>query len=101
VTAHILQDGSGKEICSAYITEVQQDRGTSAIVPRRIELRWPAEQMSLKMKLDQVTVNPAISQQRAAVLFSRPKLTGVQSYDLARGLDTQGGQVQRTGGIMR
>jgi hypothetical protein len=101
VTAHILQDASGKEICSAHIVEVQQDRATSAIVPRRIELRWPAEQMTLKMKLDQVTVNPSISQQKAAVLFTRPKLTGVQSYDLARGLDTQGGQVQRTGGIMR
>jgi len=101
VTAHILQDGSGREICGAYVSEVQQDRSSSAIIPKKIELRWPAEQMTLKMKLSDVTVNPSISQQRAAALFTRPKLSGVQTYDLARGLDSQGGQVQRTGGIMR
>jgi hypothetical protein len=101
ITAHILQDGNGREICGAYVSEVQQDRSTSAIIPKRIELRWPAEQMTLKMKLSDVTVNPSISQQRAAALFTRPKLSGVQTYDLARGLDSQGGQVQRTGGIMR
>jgi hypothetical protein len=45
-----------------------------------------------------VTVNPSISQQRAAGLFTRPKLSGVQSYDLAsRAVDAPAGQVQRTG----
>jgi hypothetical protein len=99
VTAHILQDANGKEICGAYITEVQRDRGTEAIVPRRLELRWPAEQMVLKMKLPEVTVNPSIPQQRAGALFTRPRLSGVQNFDLARGPESPSGQVQRTGGL--
>jgi hypothetical protein len=100
VVAHILQNANGKEICGAYISEVQQDRSSGAIVPKRLELRWPAEQMSLKMKLSDVTVNPSIAQARAATLFTRPRLTGVQSYDLAsRAVDVPGGQVQRTSGV--
>lgn len=97
VTAHILQDDKGKEICVAQITEVRQDRATGAIIPHRVRLWWPKEQMELKMKLDGVAVNGAIPEQRAAALFTRPRLRDVQSYDLARGLDQPAGQVQRTG----
>src|SRR5262249_55442599 len=48
VTAHILQDAQGKEICSAHITEVQFDRNTGAILPRKVRLVCPAEKTELK-----------------------------------------------------
>ena len=66
---------------------------------QRVRLVWPAEQMELKMKLDGLTVNQSINQQRAAALFTRPRLQGVQTFDLARGLDQPSGNVQRTGGL--
>ncbi|MBY0525053.1 MAG: hypothetical protein K2R98_16730 [Gemmataceae bacterium] len=99
VTAHVLQDANGKEICSAQVSEVQQDRASGAIIPKRVRLVWPQEHMELKMKLDRVSVNQPIPEQRVATLFTRPRLANVQSYDLARGLDQAPGQVRRTSGI--
>jgi hypothetical protein len=99
VTAHILQDAGGKEICSAQISEVQQDRATGAIIPKRVRLVWPVEKMELKMKLDNVTLNQALAEQQATRLFTRPQLSNVKSYDLARGLDNPPSQVRRTGGF--
>src|SRR5262249_33666299 len=72
VTAHILQDTDGKEICGTYITEVQHDRATGAIVPRRLQFVWPAERLRIRMRLDGVMVNPSINPQRAERLFNRP-----------------------------
>jgi hypothetical protein len=100
ITAHILQDANGKEICGAYISEVQQDPATFAILPRRVRLVWPQQQIELKMKLDELTVNPAIDAQRAAVLFTRPTLQNVQSFDLARDVYVAPGQVRRAGATL-
>jgi hypothetical protein len=82
VTAFLLlDDATGKEICSAHITEVREDATTRARLPRRIELRWPAEKLALSMLLDGVTVNAALPQ----TAFARPRMNGVDSYNLARG----------------
>lgn len=94
VSAYLLQDAKGNEICSAHITETQVDRGSGAIIPRRIQLSWPAESVKLKMKLDDVLVNQNIDANRQAKLFARPAMRDVQTYDLARGRD-QG--VRQTG----
>jgi hypothetical protein len=99
VTDYILQDVNGQEICSAHIDEVQYVG--AAVVPRRVRLVWPQEQMQLKMKLDEVAINRPLDNGRAAALFTRPNLTNVQSFDLARGLDATSSQLQRTRGSMR
>lgn len=81
VTDYLLIDEtSNKEICSAKISEVQIDRTTGATLPRRLELRWPAEKVKLGMKFDDVAVNPQLSE----VGFRRDRLQGVQSFNLAR-----------------
>jgi hypothetical protein len=98
VVAHILRDANGKEICGAYIKELQQDRVSGAVLPRQVNLIWPAEQLELKMKLDEVMVNQQFEAQRSARLFTRPKLPNVPSYDLARG-PNQPTSIRRTGGI--
>lgn len=80
VTEYLLLEEAGrKEICAARITEVQIDRQTGAIVPRRIELRYPAEELRLAMKLDSIVVN----QPSAASVFARLTMPGVQSFNLA------------------
>jgi hypothetical protein len=101
VSAHILQDARGQEICSAYITDVQQDGATGVVVPRRVQMQWPAQRMRMKMKLDRPTINPALNQQRIAMLFTRPTLRDVPSYDLARGLDAPGGPLRPAGSFNR
>jgi hypothetical protein len=95
VTAYILQDGAGKVICAAYVTEVQRDAATGITVPKRVRLECPAEHMELKMTLHGVTVNQPIDQQRAARLFTRPQLANVPTFDLARGPDQPQGQAIR------
>jgi hypothetical protein len=96
VTAYLLQDAKGNEICSAHVTETQMDRASGAVIPRRIQLSWPAEHVKLKMKLDDVLVNQPIDANRKATLFARPNLRDVRSYDLARGID-QGNGLRQTG----
>lgn len=100
VTAHLLQDANGKLICAAYITDSMHDRTSGAILPRRLNLVWPAENMELKMRLDNVTVNGQLAADRVTRLFTRPNMANVSSYDLARGLDPTG-PVQRTRGSMQ
>lgn len=101
VTGHYLRDAAGKDICSAQIAEVQQDRASGAIYPRRVKLAWPAEQMKLQMKLDSVTINAPIQGEAVTRLFSRPNYKDVQTFDLARGLDAPGDTVRRAGGLYR
>lgn len=102
VTAHVLLDAAtGKEICGAYVKELQQDRGTGAIVPHKIHLVWPAEKIQMKLKLDSIVVNGPIEGEKSARLFTRPALKDVPGYDLAHGLDTQGSPVRRVGGVVR
>jgi outer membrane lipoprotein-sorting protein len=92
VMAHLLiDDATGKEICSAQITQVQLDRGTNAYLPRKVTLFWQEGKIKLAMTLDQVTVNREIT--NAKVVFTRPRLTNVKSYDLAQG--TVSGGIQQ------
>jgi hypothetical protein len=93
----LLDDATGKEICSAHITEIQVDRSTGGILPRRIEFRWtmPEQRLKLAMKLDGVVVNPQIP----ASSFQRRPMQGVPSYDLATGRLDQPASLQRVQGI--
>lgn len=93
----LLDDASGKEICSAHITETQVDRSTGGILPRRIEFRWamPDQRLKLAMKLDGVVINPQIP----ATSFQRRPMQGVSSYDLATGRLDQPASLQRVQGI--
>lgn len=98
VMSHMLLDAAGKEICVAQITEVQQDRASGAVFPRRVQLSWPSEHIKLKMKLDEVAVNGGLDNDRVVRLFSRPLLKDVQTYNLAQGSSVPTGQVRTAGG---
>ena len=99
VTAHILQDANGREICGAYVQHSQQDAASRVVLPREVVLQWPAQQMRMKLLLDRVVVNSALDQQRLVALFTRPNLQNVQGYDLARGPDSGG--LRPAGGTWR
>src|SRR5262249_16283240 len=61
VTAFLLlDDATGKEICSAHIHATVRDRTTGAILPYKMELRMPAQKMTMNMRLDGMKINEAI-----------------------------------------
>jgi hypothetical protein len=101
VIAHVLRDASGKDICSATIKEVvidpaPPDPSRPAVLPRVVQLSWPAQKLELTMKMrdiQSVQIDPA----RAGRMFSRQDLAGNPSYDLGRGRpDAPGGYSQGT-----
>lgn len=99
VTDFVLRDAKGQDICKATVLNVQVDQGTGAVVPRKVRLSWPAQQLELSMTLRTVIVNN-VDPQRAEVLFSRRNLP-YQSFDLARWApDGASTGIQRTRGSM-
>jgi hypothetical protein len=74
----LLDDASGTELCSAHISETQVNNG--AIVPRRLELRWPKAKARLDMRLAGIAVNTPLPQ----TAFERQAMSGVRSVDLAQ-----------------
>jgi hypothetical protein len=100
VTDHVLYDTSRHEICRAHILDAQPVQG-GAMLPRRIVFTYPAERLKLELTLwhqaDDIALNRGFDPSQAKMLFSRPSLSGVQSYDLARGPDGSN-SVKQAGG---
>jgi hypothetical protein len=99
--AYHLLDDRGKPICSATITEVQvvaNSRREGIVVPRRVKLSWPEQQIEMTMKLEDAQAIP-LERGQAAKYFSRDNLRDKKSFDLAR--DTMPGmptsRVQQAG----
>ncbi|MSQ96840.1 MAG: hypothetical protein EXR98_20120 [Gemmataceae bacterium] len=90
----LLDDATGREICSAHITSTTQDHVTGAILPYRMELRMAKEKIKMALKLDGVTVNGQI----VATAFQRPQMAGVEQFNLATGR-TEPWNLQRVGGF--
>jgi hypothetical protein len=100
VLEHILEDAQGKELCTAHIYNAQYLPAAGVTVPHQVSLRWKEQNLELTLKLNKVTVNQEFNQERAVSLFTRPTMNGVQSFDLARGLDSgYGGQISPAGGF--
>ena len=89
----LIDDLTNKEICSASISQVMVDDKTGAIIPRKLDLNWRERNATLSILLERVSVNVPLPEQA----FVRRPLTGVQSYNLARG--PLGSDLQRAGGF--
>jgi hypothetical protein len=97
ITAYLLlDDATGQEICSAHITAtklVAVNRKEGALVPYKMELRMPKQNMRMQLKLDSMTVNSPI----VATAFVRQQMNGIDAFNLATGKTEQ--RVQRIEGI--
>jgi hypothetical protein len=92
----LLDDQTGKEICSAHVLESQMDRTTGGLLPKRLVLSWPENKLKLTMRLDTVTARVDFPPGFPA--FVRPPMQGVRSFDLAAGrFDGQPSSFQRAG----
>jgi hypothetical protein len=97
VVAYRLYDASNHLICQASVVSVQYDAASKAVIPHKVELKWPAQQLALTMTLGETGVNNTTLAQNTR-LFTRPHIYDVREYDLARGLPTMTpAGIQRTG----
>jgi hypothetical protein len=110
VAAYILYEPTNdnktpyRQICSAIIDESQVvpvGGGKSVAMPSKVRLICPQEKMELTMELGKVQVNVPFDPDRVSMLFTRQSLSGLKSYDLARGPDEPAGGVRPAGGVMR
>jgi hypothetical protein len=97
VLAHLLKDARGQMICAARISEVQINRETGAILPTRVSLSWPQQQIELSMRM--YNLQPVmIDEAKATRIFTRSDLVKLPSFDLAQGRPDNPGGIQRAGG---
>jgi hypothetical protein len=100
VVAHVLKDARGGLICQATIHQVKKDRGTGAMLPTKVTLQWPAQQLKMTLSLydvQAVTVDPA----KAGRVFQCRELDSKYgAYDLARGTVTTPDGLRRASGTM-
>ncbi len=99
VTGHvIIDDTTGQEVCSAEVLQVALDRGTNAIVPRKVALHMKQERVTLTLTLNDMTINGQLA--RPDLYFTRRPLNGIRSYDLALGqVDGQMSSIRQVGGL--
>jgi hypothetical protein len=89
----LLDEATGRELCSAKILEVQGDL-SSGMVPKRMQLRWPEEKITLTLRLSR----PVLNAQLPGPLFVRRPLAGQPSINLATGRpEGQPSGLQRVG----
>lgn len=96
ILAHILQDANGREICTARVIQTQVDRSSGAILPRRVTINWPQQQLEMAIKLD----NPKVVQmdpQLAQSIFSRRSLSNLPAHDLSQRPAQTNSRVQQAG----
>jgi hypothetical protein len=82
VVGHLLRDPQGKLICKATIHEVELNRETNAVLPRRVVLEWPGQQIMMDMRLYGTQV-VSITPEQGSKFFQR-NLPDLTSFDLAR-----------------
>lgn len=88
----LLDDATGQEMCSAHISQTQVLNGS--MLPRRMELRWPAA----KARLDMTFNGAAVNSELPTTAFVRNPMPGVRSRDLAQMLNNT--PLQRTQGML-
>jgi len=81
VVATHMYDENGKLLATALLSEHERDETSGAVLPRQVEIRWPASQLEFTLSLDDVVVNEL--QGDPSQLFSKPAYQGSPEVDLA------------------
>jgi len=81
ITEHSIYDARGARVAQAHLDEFRVDKQSGAVLPRRVRLDWPQNQMSLVMNLGQVEIN---SNSIPPQIWDMPHMPGVQMVDLGK-----------------
>ena len=91
VVGHVVQDAqTGKVICKATIRRMRYasyrtpEGETSVGYPSDVLLEWPAEQLTMTLKIGKATVNERITNEASSRYFTLPNWQGIKAVDLAR-----------------
>lgn len=80
VREQYLYDANGDLLASAVTSDHQRDASYGAIVPRRVQLEWPQQRLSLDIRLRDVQVNEDLS--TSPDLWQKPVRHDVPQRDL-------------------
>lgn len=82
ITEHSVYDGRGHKIAQARLEDFRVDKHSGIVLPHRVRLDWPQNQMSMVMNLGNIEVNPrSIPPQ----IWDMPApMPGVQIVDLGK-----------------
>jgi hypothetical protein len=89
VAEYLLYDAQNQQqpLCRARVEKVHYDAASQAVVPEKMRIEWPSQQLALTLTLGEIQVNnPKTDYAFNKKLFTRPQLRGVREHDLARGL---------------
>ncbi|MDB5347642.1 MAG: hypothetical protein JWP89_6019 [Schlesneria sp.] len=84
ITEHCIQDSRGQKIAVARLDDFRRDKASGAVLPHRVKLDWPQNQMSLVMNMGEVEINPTSIPSQ---IWDMPTMRGTQVVDLGRTSD--------------
>lgn len=77
---HLYELSGGPPVASAFATDFRYDATAQVSLPRKVTIRVPASDLSLKIDVGQVSVNVPVS--NPALVWSPPALEGYSRVDL-------------------
>ena len=82
IVEHSIYDDLGHKLAQARLEDFRLDKSSGIVLPHRVRLDWPQNQMSLVMNLGTVDINP---ESIPSQIWDMPKpMPGVQMVDLGR-----------------
>ena len=81
ITEHSIYDSRGVKVAQARLEDFRVDKSSGVVLPHRVKLDWPQNQMSLVMNLGHVEINPPSI---PAQIWDMPRMPGVQMVDLGK-----------------
>jgi len=77
-----IYDGREQLLARAIAGRHVRDPQSGAILPRQIDVHWPPAALTIRLELDDLTVNPA---NLSPGLWTKPEYPGYANVDLGRG----------------
>jgi hypothetical protein len=71
VTEHRIETADGQLLLRAVINKTSQEPN-GLVLPRHLELSWPEQKLTARLRLERIRVNPEWDEEQVARLFSPP-----------------------------
>src|SRR5690606_30939889 len=81
ILAQHLYDERGERIASALTSDHRRDAATDVTLPREIEIQWPAQQLNMKIRVNNWQVNTLTA---SSTLWTLPEYPGWNPVDLGQ-----------------
>jgi hypothetical protein len=79
ITEHSIHNAQGQKLAIAKLDDFRVDKQSGAVLPHRVRLDWPQNQMSLVMNMGHIEINPPTIPTQ---IWDMPSMSGVQAVNL-------------------